>query len=55
MTPAVDETDAESKLLNDGFPYDLLILDVVIPGPQRPRHLPRGAGAQPGADHHPHG
>ena len=32
VTPAVDGTDAESKLLNDGFPYDLLILDIMMPG-----------------------
>jgi len=32
VTPAVDGTDAESKLLEDGFPYDLLILDIMMPG-----------------------
>ena len=32
VTPAVDGTDAEEKLLSDGFPYDLLILDIMMPG-----------------------
>ena len=32
VTPAVDGTDAETKLLDDGFPYDLLILDIMMPG-----------------------
>jgi two-component system response regulator RegX3 len=32
VTPAVDGEDAESKLVN-GIPYDLLILDIMMPGP----------------------
>src|SRR3712207_2785178 len=32
VTPAVDGTDAETKLLNNGIPYDLLILDIMMPG-----------------------
>ncbi len=31
VTPAVDGTDAESKLVGD-FEYDLLILDIMMPG-----------------------
>jgi two-component system response regulator RegX3 len=32
VTPAVDGTDAEGKLLGDGISYDLLILDIMMPG-----------------------
>ena len=32
VTPAVDGDDAERKLAN-GIPYDLLILDIMMPGP----------------------
>ena len=32
VTPAVDGTDAEEKLLSNGIPYDLLILDIMMPG-----------------------
>jgi two-component system response regulator RegX3 len=32
VTPAIDGTDAESKLLSNGIPYDLLILDIMMPG-----------------------
>ena len=32
VTPAVDGTDAESKIAGD-MPFDLLILDIMMPGP----------------------
>jgi two-component system response regulator RegX3 len=32
VTPAVDGNDAEEKLGGDGMPFDLLILDIMMPG-----------------------
>ena len=54
VTMAEDGDDADAKLQGE-IDFDLLILDIMMPGQVGPRRLPRRARSQPGADHPPHG
>ena len=49
VTLAANGEEAEGQISDDHF--DLLILDIMMPGQERPRPLPRGPRAQPRPDH----
>ena len=55
VTPAVDGEDAESQVAEDGSSFDLLILDIMMPGSSGLDICREVRAAQRGADHHPHG